>query len=112
MQVAIYGGIKMSSYRTVVKVLEPAMDEEGNYLDKDGKVIDFMKKTTKLQEPATEEVLYHLLHWGLHMEIFQDNKTGQRYPATYTVGICQHIKTGKVKIFAPEEMTIIGKEKI
>lgn len=87
------------------------MDEEGNFLDKDGNVIDPSRKTREIQEPAMEEVMFYLLHWGLHMEIMED-KEGKRYPATYTVGICQHIKSGIIKIFAPEELTVIGKEKI
>jgi hypothetical protein len=98
----------MSRYKTVVKVMVPEMDDEGNYLDKDGKPIEYSNKTKTMPEPAMKEALYYLLHWGLHMEILVD-KDGNRYPASYTVGICQHIKDGRIKIFAPEELTVLGK---
>lgn len=84
--------------RTVVKVDLPVLDEEDNV------ILD------NNDNPETDEVLFYLLHWGLHMDILEDQKTGQRYPVTYTVGICQHMKTGVIKIFAPEELTVIGIE--
>jgi len=100
----------MNKWYTVVKVLEPLTDEDGNYLDKEGKPIDLNRRTKNPPEPVMEEVLYYLLHWGLHMEILVD-KDGNRYPASYTVGICQHIKDGRIRIFPPEAMRVMGKEK-
>lgn len=78
--------------RTVVKVNLPVTDDDGNLTEE------------------TEEVEFFLLHWGLHMEFMQQQQTGDLYPVTYTVGICQHVKTGMIKIFAPEELTVIGYE--
>ena len=97
------------SYRTVVKVMEISLDSEGNMLDKDGEVIDPSKKSKKVQEPHFTEQLYYLLHWGLTYEILVDKD--QRYPVTYTVGICQHIKTGAIRAWIPAELTVVGKEK-
>ena len=98
----------MARQMTVVSTMEPVVDDEGNLLDKQGEIIDSSKKTKKDQEPVFEEVYYYLLHWGLTYEILIDNQ--QRYPVSYTVGICQHIKTGVIKTFIPQELTIIGKE--
>lgn len=93
---------------TIVTVSEPVIDDEGNLLDKDGEVINPSKKSKKIQEPAFEDVLYYLLHWGLTYEILIDNH--QRYPVSYTIGICQHIKTGEIRSFLPTELTVLGKE--
>lgn len=93
---------------TVVTVSEPVVDDEGNLLDKEGNQIDPSKKTKKVQEPAFEDVMYYLLHWGLTYEILIDRES--RYPVSYTVGICQHTKTGVVKTFIPQELTVLGKE--
>jgi len=95
---------------TVVSMLEPSMDNEGNLLDKEGEIIDPSKKTKKVREPAFVEQMYYLLHWGLTYEILIDNQ--QRFPVTYTVGICQHIKTGVIKTVFPQELTVIGKEMV
>lgn len=84
-------------HRTVVKINLPVVDENGDF-EMDG------------ENPKTEEVMFYLLHWGLHMEIIADLKNDQKYPVSYTVGICQHIKNGTIKIFAPEEITVIGFE--
>lgn len=94
------------SYKTVVKVMEVMVNEEGIPVDIEGNPIKVK------DEPGMVEVLYYLLHWGLHMEILVDQKSGERYPVSYTVGICQHIKNGSIRIFAPEELTVIGKEKL
>ena len=98
----------MSRIMTVVQISEPVTDDQGNYLDKDGEVIDTTRKSKKPQEPAFEDVLYYLLHWGLTYEILIDNQ--QRYPVSYTVAICQHIKTGVIRTFIPQELTVLGKE--
>jgi hypothetical protein len=98
----------MARQMTVVSTMEPVIDDEGNLLDKDGNVINPSKKTKKDQVPVMEEVFYYLLHWGLTYEILIDNQ--QRYPVSYTVGICQHIKTGAIRTFIPQELTVIGKE--
>jgi hypothetical protein len=98
------------SYRTVVKVMEISLNEQGEMLDKDGEVIDPSKKSKKIQEPYYEEQLYYLLHWGLTYEILIDRD--QRYPVTYTIGICQHIRNGTIKSFIPGDLTVVGKEKI
>lgn len=98
----------MARIMTVVTVSEPVVDDEGNVLDKEGNAINPDKKSKKVQEPAFEDVMYYLLHWGLTYEILVD-KDG-RYPVSYTVGICQHTESGVVKTFIPQELTILGKE--
>lgn len=77
-------------YKTVVKTMEPVLDEEGNQVD-------------------SEEIMYYLLHWGLTYEILI-GIDGHQYPVTYTVGICQNIKTGDIKSFVPQDLTVVGKE--
>ena len=86
------------AYRTIVKVIEPVLDEEDN------PVLDEDKK-----EKFTEE-LYYLLHWGLTYEIrtHQD----QYFTVQYTIGICQHIESGVIMSFIPAVLTVVGKEKI
>ena len=100
----------MARYQTVVKVNEIVMDEEGNMLDIEGEIIDPSRKTREIQEPVYEEVMYYLLHWGLTYEILVDGH--QRYPVAYSVAICQHIKIGEVKSFTPQDLTVVGKEKV
>lgn len=92
---------------------EPVLDEDGNLLDTKGELIDPSKRSKKKQVPATEEVFYYLLHWGLTYEILIDYpKPGEvnKYPVTYTIGICQHLKTGEIKTFIPAELTVVGRE--
>jgi len=84
--------------KTVVKVDLPVVDENGN------------PELNDKNDQVTEEVMFYLLHWGLHMEVLEDKKTGQYFPTNYTVGICQHIKTGQIKIFMPELITVVGYE--
>ena len=96
----------MARTMTVVTILEPVLNENGEVLDKDGDPVGTSKK--KHQEPAFEDVYYYLLHWGLTYEILMDKE--QRYPVSYTVGICQNIKTGVIKTFIPQEITVVGKE--
>lgn len=53
---------------------------------------------------------YYLLHWGLETEIMRDAQ-GNPVPLTYTVGICQDIKTGHIETFGPKVIKVIGKTK-
>ena len=99
----------MARYQTVVTVSELVYDEEGNQLDKAGEIIDPTRRSKVVQEPDYADVMYYLLHWGLTYEILTDGN--QRYPIAYTVAICQHLKTGEVKSFTPQDLTVVGKEK-
>ena len=86
------------AYRTMVKVIEPILDEDDNpVLDEDEK------------ETFTEE-LYYLLHWGLTYEI--RTHEDQYFTVSYTIGICQHIKSGAIMSFVPQLLTVVGKERI
>lgn len=98
----------MARTMTVVKVLEPRVDEDGNLLDKEGEIVDTSKKTKKDQVPEMVEVMYYLHHWGLTYEILID-KDG-RYPVSYTIAICEQFKTGIIKTFIPSELAVVGKE--
>ncbi|RLD57083.1 MAG: hypothetical protein DRI97_06155 [Bacteroidetes bacterium] len=86
--------------------MEPVTDNEGNYLDTEGEIMD--EPSRKIQELAYEEQMYYLLHWGLTYEILVDSN--QRTPVTYTIGICQHISNGIIKSFVPTDLTVVGKE--
>ncbi len=99
----------MARYQTVVKVSEIVYNENGDMLDKEGEIIDPSRRSKQIQEPAYQDVMYYLLHWGLTYEILTDGN--QRYPIAYTVAICQHLKTGEVKSFTPQDLTVVGKEK-
>lgn len=50
---------------------------------------------------------YYLLHWGLKYNIVP-LEDGGGMPVYYTVGICQHIKTGVIETFMPEQLTVLG----
>ena len=104
----------MATYKTVVKVNEPVLDDKGNPLDTGGNILEPYRKRTADQIPAFEEQMYYLLHWGLTYEILTDYADGgdKYHPVSYTVGICQHMKTGNIKLFYPTELTVVGKEKI
>ena len=96
----------MARYQTVVKVVEPVLDAEGNQVDQDGDPIDGTNHK-KEQIAVWEEVMYYLLHWGLTYTMDEHGKN----PVSYTVGICQHIKSGEIKSFVPPDLTVVGKEK-
>lgn len=51
---------------------------------------------------------YYLLHWGMTYTIAH-LKDGP-VPVHYTVGICQHIKTGQIHLFYPGQIKVVGKE--
>lgn len=99
----------MARMQTVVSVLEPEIDTEGNQVDQDGEAMGSSKNPKKKQIAVFNEVMYYLLHWGLTYEILI-GKDGQQYPVTYTIGICQHLKNGEIKTFIPAELTVVGKE--
>jgi hypothetical protein len=87
----------MSRIKTIVEVSLPVTDENGELVsDKNGNT-------------ETKPVLFELLHWGLSLTYWTDEK-GNSIPVNYTVAICMDIKTGRVFTFTPTELTIIGKE--
>lgn len=45
---------------------------------------------------------YFLLHWGLKMQVIND------LAVTFTVAICQNVKTGDILCFYPEQLKVIG----
>ena len=60
-------------------------------------------------ETLYEKDLYILLHWGLEytiIEVSENMRTG----VSYTVAICQNIKSGVIRCFRPEMLTVLGKE--
>jgi hypothetical protein len=50
---------------------------------------------------------YYLLHWGLKFNIVP-LENGGGVPVHYTVAICQHIKTGVIETFIPEQLKVLG----
>lgn len=51
--------------------------------------------------------IYYLLHWGLKYDMLPDSY-GQLVPVHYTVAICQHIKTGTIETFLPDQLRVLG----
>jgi hypothetical protein len=49
---------------------------------------------------------YYLLHWGLKYDLISEEKGS--VPIHYTIGICQHCKTGVIETFLPEQLRVIG----
>jgi len=91
----------MARLRTIVKVLEHRIDEHGNFLNKEGEIVNS-------NDAEIVEVMYYLLHWGLTYTILTDRE--QNYPVTYTVGICQHLSNNTIKLFTPDLLTVVGTE--
>ena len=54
------------------------------------------------EEPATVREQYWLLHFGLRYQIIND--TG----VSYTVAICQSLRTGQLEYFDIEQIRVIG----
>ena len=82
----------MSRWKTVVEVMAPVFDEKGVQLYEDG--VPMEKSTGDM---------YYLLHWGLQL-----THTENYQPVTYTMGICQHTKTGRIYTFLPYQLRVIG----
>jgi len=60
------------------------------------------------EENISKKEKYYLLHWGLEITMYD---VGDHIvPASYTVGVCQHIITGRILTFLPHQITVIGKE--
>lgn len=91
----------MARARTVVKVRENRTDDKGNFLNKEGEIVNSM-------DAEIVEVMYYLLHWGLTYTILTDQN--QNYPVSYTVGICQHLTNNTIKLFTPDVLIVVGKE--
>jgi hypothetical protein len=85
----------MSHFKTVVETMTPAFDKGGALLYKDG---------VSMEESTGE--MYYLLHWGLQL-----TQTENYQPVTYTVGICQNIKTGRIFTFLPDQLRVVGIDK-
>jgi hydrogenase maturation factor len=49
-----------------------------------------------------EKEQFFLLHWGLKMQVIND------LAVTFTVAICQNVKTGDILCFYPEQLRILG----
>jgi len=59
---------------------------------------------TEAEEMVMVKERYFLLHFGLKFEIVND------IGVSYTVAVCQNIKTGQIECFAPERLRILGTE--
>ena len=53
--------------------------------------------------------LYYLLHWGLKYDLMA-NEVGNMIPVHYTISICQHLKTGQIEMFMPDQLRVVGSE--
>jgi hypothetical protein len=54
------------------------------------------------EEPVTVKDKYYLLHFGLCYTIIGE------VGVSYTVCICQNVKTGQLELFEPSQVRIIG----
>lgn len=97
--------------KTVIEVLKPVMNENGDYLDINNEPMKMdLKGTSKVpQEQQFSQERYYLLHWGLETNIIYDAEKNP-IPYTNTVGICQHMTTGYVETFLPGMIKVIGFE--
>ena len=59
------------------------------------------------QTGAEIKEIYILLHWGLKYNIIP-LEDGGGVPVHYTVGVCQHMKTGVIETFLPEQLKVLG----
>lgn len=52
---------------------------------------------------------YYLLHWGMKSEVFiiDEDHTGG---VSYTVAVCQHVKSGAIRTFLPDQLRVLGVE--
>lgn len=53
--------------------------------------------------------LYYLLYWGLKYDLIP-GENGYMIPVHYTISICQHLKTGQIETFMPEQLKVEGSE--
>jgi len=60
-------------------------------------------------ETLYEKDLYFLLHWGLDYTIVETDDE-HRMGVSFTIAICEHVKSGAIRCFRPEELLIIGRE--
>lgn len=78
-------------------------------LDENGNLTYEPDSTGKGKEVVMEDRYFYLLHWGLQSGAIQ-HKDGTITPFMNTVAICQDKETGKVRLFDPEVLTILGEE--
>ena len=79
--------------KTLCEVNIPVLNEEGDQIEEEG-----------TPKEITEQ--FYLLHWGLQAQIVVNGEN--IVPYTETVGICQNIVTGFIRLFHPEQIRIIG----
>ena len=58
-------------------------------------------------EDGSHKVNYFLLHWGLKYDMVPDAYDNM-IPVQYTIGICQHVETGVIEMFTPEQLKVLG----
>ena len=63
--------------------------------------------TTEDEDGREIKDRYILLYWGLKYDMIADSYQNL-VPVHYTIAICQHIKTGVIETFLPEQLKIIG----
>ena len=59
------------------------------------------------EEGREKKDQYYLLHWGLRYDLMPDGN-GNLVPVHYTVAICQHIKSGLIEMFLPDQLRVLG----
>jgi hypothetical protein len=65
--------------------------------------------TEDKENPVYENRRFMLWHFGLKYQMI-DMGDKKMIPINYTVAICEDCKTGQIRCFMPEELTIIGEK--
>ncbi len=93
-------------------MLAGQVEEQGKDIISDTQMKELVEVAwtdTDKEEPVTKKEQYYLLHWGLKCEVI-DVGEGRMVGVSYSVAICQNIKTGEVMCFPPEQLRILGTE--
>jgi hypothetical protein len=64
---------------------------------------------TDKEEPVTVREKYWLLHFGLKYQLIETGD-GNTVAVSYTVAICQSVKTGQLEYFNIDQIRVIGTE--
>lgn len=63
------------------------------------------------EDPDNEnEQYFYLLHWGMTAGKLSDGEGGM-FMSSWTIAICQDIKTGQIHTFLPDYIKVIGYER-
>lgn len=70
-------------------------------------LIEVTWKDEEEAEPVWVKEKYYLLHFGLKYQLIE-TENGNIAPVSYTVCICQSVKTGQLEYFDAGQIRVIG----